>query len=456
MRGRRGVRIQSLVTSPRAHRRRSRIHTSPAFSVLGRRFPAASAIIATLALILSLSAPQMLAAAYATRGAPAHASVPAAPEPPRGALEGSGGSQVTPPAPLSAVTRGPASAGPPGEAVPLLTAKAAFAVDLTSNAELFADNADTPLPPASTTKLITALVVVQNAGLDETVQIQAGDQVDPAVYSHMGLEAGDEVTVRDLLAGLLIPSGDDAALALARYVGAKLPGDPATPPRDRFMAAMNRLATSLGMKNTHFVNPYGMDAPGHVSTARDLAIATRAFFQNQTLEQLVDQRVMTVQVGGPRARAITLYSTNQMLGEPGVLGVKTGTTDAAGQCLVLAVSRQTDRIVIVVLGSTDRYADARAILAYLDAQYRWVLLGRGGDLPGLQSALVAQGLSMMTNRTVLLTAQQAAELRYSIKPLPGSGSGPWQPAAEVVFYVGADELLRLPAYTGQTPGTASP
>ncbi|HEX3722227.1 MAG TPA: serine hydrolase, partial [Nitrolancea sp.] len=119
-----------------------------------------------------------------------------------------------------------------------LSAKAAYAVDLTNQTELYANNADQPLPPASTTKIVTAIVVVEHAQLGATVTVRADDTVDPTVYSHMGLEVGDVVTVRDLLAGMLLNSGGDAALSLSRYVGGQLPGAANEDPRQRFVDEM--------------------------------------------------------------------------------------------------------------------------------------------------------------------------------------------------------------------------
>lgn len=354
---------------------------------------------------------------------------------------------------------------PGGPAVPVggpsLSAKAAFAVDLTNQSELYALHPDEPLPPASTTKLMTALVTVKHVDLDDLVTIDPGDLVDPTIYSHMGLGAGDQVTVHDLLAGLLLPSGGDAARALARYVGASLLGSAGGDPTARFVQEMNALAASLGMSGAHFDDPDGVDAPDHVMTARDLAIAAAALFEYPALTNLVDQQTLTVQVQGPNARTLTLVNTNEMLGEPGVHGVKTGTTTDAGQCLVLAIWRGTDRIITVVLGSTDRYADTKSLLAYLDTQYTWVSLGADGSLPALQQQLKQQGLRLDTARTVLLTSDQAAKLQFRLLLPPDGGverpdDGGSTARGEVVFSVGTNELLRLPVFAAEPAGTPQP
>jgi D-alanyl-D-alanine carboxypeptidase (penicillin-binding protein 5/6) len=337
----------------------------------------------------------------------------------------------------------------PAPAPPIeLSAKAAYAVDLSNGVELYSVNADAPLPPASTTKIVTALVVAEHAGLDATVTIQADDTVDPTIYSHMGLEVGDVVTVRDLLAGMLLNSGGDAALALARFVGATLPGAVDEAPRQRFVDEMNREATTLGMRHSHFVNPDGRDTDGHVSTARDLALAAQRLFDFQILETLVGERSQDVQVQGPNARTVTLYNTNELLGAPGVHGVKTGTTDAAGQCLVLATWENGARVITVLLDSGDRYGDANALLSDLNQQFHWVRLGRNGDIAELNEELAQKGQSLGIERTVLVTAQQAADLKYTLEPHPATGGGPFQAQGDVVFFIGAQPILRLAVYAG--------
>jgi D-alanyl-D-alanine carboxypeptidase (penicillin-binding protein 5/6) len=363
-------------------------------------------------------------------------------------------STIAPPSiPIHAILK-PATVTPqpPSKLAPAapidLSAKAAYAVDLTNGVELYSVNADTPLAPASTTKIITAIVVAQHASLDATVTIQADDTVDPTIYSHMGLEVGDVVTVRDLLAGMLLNSGGDAALALARFVGATLPDAAGEEPRARFVNEMNREAAALGMKHSHFVDPDGRDTDGHVSTARDLALAAQRLFDFQTLESLVGERSQDVQIQGPNARTISLTNTNELLGAPGVHGVKTGTTDAAGQCLVLATWENGARVITVLLGSADRYGDANRLLNDLNQQFRWVRLGRNGDLTALNDELVQKGDTLGFVRTVVLSAQQAADLKYTLEMHPATGGGPFQVQGDVVFFIGAQPILRLAVYAG--------
>ncbi|HVB63300.1 MAG TPA: D-alanyl-D-alanine carboxypeptidase family protein [Nitrolancea sp.] len=359
-----------------------------------------------------------------------------------------------PTTPVSAIASAAVSPSSPAvKAAPVvqplaLSARAAYAVDLTNQTELYASNADEPLPPASLTKLVTAIVVVEHVQPDATVTIQADDTVDPTIYSHVGLEVGDVVTVQELLAGMLLNSGGDAALALSRYVGAQLPGAANEDPRQRFVDEMNRQAASLRMNHTHFLDPDGRDETGHVSTAHDIALAAARLFQYPILETLVGEAKQDIQVQGPHARTITLYNTNELLGTPGVHGVKTGTTDAAGECLVIAIQENGARIITVIMGSSDRYGDESKLLGYLNDHYRWVRLGRGGDLSALNYELTQKGYSLGIVRTELLTAAQAAELSYSLTLNPSPNSAPLKAQGYVVFFIGTQPILRLPVYAG--------
>ena len=247
-----------------------------------------------------------------------------------------------------------------------LTAQVAYAVDLSTGAVLYARNADRPVAPASTMKIVTALVTRQLLDPDTLVTIQNSDLIDPTVYSTMGLEAGDEVNVGDLLRGLLIPSGGDAGLALARVGGMALgasEGDAVS----RFVDELNSYAFIAGMTSSHFSNPVGDDAPDELASARDLVRAATLLLDDPLLVTIVRTPSTQVVVGGSDARTLTLLNTNELLARDDVFGIKTGSEDAAGQCLIAGFWRGAVRIVTVVLGSADRYADTTALMDAIDA-----------------------------------------------------------------------------------------
>lgn len=321
---------------------------------------------------------------------------------------------------------------------PVLTAYVALAVDLTAETELWSRNADDPWPPASTAKIITALTVRRLLTLDELVRIEPEDLVDPLIYANAGLQPGDELMVRDLLAAMLVASAGDAARALARVAGTRISG--AVPnPVNAFVASMNEEAQRLGLRRSRFLSPDGRDVVGQVTSARDLALATKYFLSDPVLASLITLPQMTLTVSGPSARTITLRNTNQALGWDSVIGGKTGTTVAAGQCLVLVVSRGGNLLVLVLLGSTDRYADARALLTWLDTHYRWVTLS-AKSFPALES-LRAQGITPALVPTLLLTPEEATRVTLIIER--DTSSTGWI-AGAVGLRIGNDERMRIP------------
>ena len=243
---------------------------------------------------------------------------------------------------------------------PEVSAASALLVDLDSGQTLYAVRPDDPVPPASTAKIMTALVVLQQANVDDLVTVSPNAAATSG--SRMGLAAGETLTVRDLMYGLLVPSGNDAAVALAEHVA----GSEAA-----FVALMDQTAAALGLKATRFAGVHGLDEPGQTTSASDLVVMVRAALAYPLFVQAV--ALSTGQVAGHE-----LQNTNALLGRyPGADGIKTGTTDAAGECLVASVTRHGHRLLAVVMGSRDRYADARAMLDYAAAGWRWQSM----DLP---------------------------------------------------------------------------
>ena len=266
--------------------------------------------------------------------------------------------------------------------IPDVSAASVFVGDIESGQVLFASDADVQLAPASTAKIAVALTVLDVlTDLDEVVTIEHGDEVDRSVYSNAQLEAEDEVTVGNLLYGLLLPSGNDAARALARFGGLALDPD-SDDPTATFLDAVNARAAGLGATATTILQPAGEDRDGQVSTARDLAILTAALLDNDILAEIVATGSYEMEVAGPYERVVLLTNTNALLGSDGVIGVKTGSSDAAGACLVTAMQMEGgDRVVVAVMGSTRsydadgiliedrRYGDTLALLDAVSAEY---------------------------------------------------------------------------------------
>jgi D-alanyl-D-alanine carboxypeptidase (penicillin-binding protein 5/6) len=238
--------------------------------------------------------------------------------------------------------------------VPPVSAAAAVVVDLDAGQTLYAAHAEDALPPASTAKLMTALLALQSGSMDRMVTVSPVAAATEG--SRMGLLSGEKLSVSDLMYGLLIPSGNDAAVALAELIA----GDERT-----FVARMNSTAVAMGLKNTHFANSHGMDAPDGYTSAYDLYLLTKAAFGYPLFSRIVAL---------PKATAAghALETTNELLGQyPGADGVKTGTTDLAGECLVASVSQGKHRLLVVLLGSKDRYQDARTLFDFARAGWGW-------------------------------------------------------------------------------------
>ncbi|MBU0494508.1 MAG: D-alanyl-D-alanine carboxypeptidase [Chloroflexi bacterium] len=316
---------------------------------------------------------------------------------------------------------------------PVLTAGASLLADAATGQVLYAHNADTPRPPASLTKVMTALLALDEGqgALTETVRIPAGIQT-PGTSA--GLAPGEALTLEDLLYGLLLPSGNDAARAVALHIGGT---------EEAFVAQMNARAASLQMTGTHFANPHGLDDPTHLSTATDLLILTRAALRYPTFAHIV--ATPTYAVAGHEWE-----NRNQLLTQyPGADGVKTGTTDAAGECLIASASRDGHRLIAIVLGSTDRYADAQALLDYGFAEYTRVRLDLPpGDFRRVRDAGGARvPLGLYDEVWIILPRWQRDHVRSFLllrTPIPVPGSD--VPAGIIEFTLNGQTIGSYPVF----------
>ncbi|KKU30962.1 MAG: D-alanyl-D-alanine carboxypeptidase [candidate division WWE3 bacterium GW2011_GWA1_46_21] len=245
------------------------------------------------------------------------------------------------------------------QAIPQVTSKALYAVDVKSGKVLVAVNEDEKQPPASTTKLMTALVAMDLYRLEDTVQVPAGCKNTGS--QEVNLYPGESLTVHNLLYALLISSAGDAACTLA---GGKV--DIAD-----FVAKMNEKAAALGMTTSHFSNPIGLDGPNgdHVSTARDLFVLAKVVATDPFLKKVVNTKEYLI---ANDVTAHRLTNTNDLLWNlPGSVGIKTGRTYAAGEVLAYEYADDAKDIIIVVMGSNDRFTDTKAILQWILDSYTW-------------------------------------------------------------------------------------
>lgn len=242
--------------------------------------------------------------------------------------------------------------------MPQVSAKAAFAFDLSTGEVLLDKNGQEPMLPASTTKMVTAMVALEAYQPDEVLTV--GKLSVPG--QNMGLIESEKITFLSLLYGLLVSSGNDAAEVLAQ----NYPGG-----RENFILAMNRLAQNSGFSGTHFVNPTGFDAFLHFSTAKELAFLAADALRNPLFSQIVATPQATVTSVDGKIKH-KLVSTNKLLEKvPGVQGVKTGSTANSGESLVTLIERDGHKVIISVLDSTDRFSDTEALIEWIFSNYQW-------------------------------------------------------------------------------------
>jgi len=246
---------------------------------------------------------------------------------------------------------------------PVLSARSAIVVDAEGHI-LFQRDAEKPLPNASTTKVLTALTVLDAVPLEDVVTISASASRMPP--SRMGVRAGERYTVLELLYAMLLMSANDASVALAEHVGGT---------QERFALMMNAKARALGATDTHFVTPNGLHAAGHLTTARDLALIFRVAMASPVFVAIAQTQSVDLAWPGQH-ESHRVRNTNKLLAAYGtpVLG-KTGFTNAAGRCYVGAA--QDSMLTVVMLGSRNLWRDARRL-------FDWGFQARGIRVPGKQ------------------------------------------------------------------------
>ena len=249
-------------------------------------------------------------------------------------------------------------------ALPAVAAESAVAIDAVTGRVLYAKAAHERRPPASTTKIMTAIVALETMRDENATVISATDAKRMPGSSVMGLWASAQVTYRDLLFGLMLPSGNDAALELARNLA---------PSVDAFVGEMNAKAAQLGLEDTHFVNPHGLDKRDHYSSAYDLAMIARYAMQNQRFREIVGTRQH--HLAAPLDYDV--YNGNSLLDAyPGAQGVKIGWTNRAGWTFVASAQRDGREVIVALLKTPDRNADAAALLDWSFSTFDWREAGR--------------------------------------------------------------------------------
>lgn len=245
---------------------------------------------------------------------------------------------------------------------PITYSRAVVVYDRTSKTVLYGKNENDVRAMASTTKIMTATLLIENADLSQTVEVSK--RAANTGGSRLGLKTGDKITLNDLLYGLMLCSGNDAAVQIAETVGGSVEG---------FAEMMNNKAKDLGLTNTSFVTPHGLDENGHHTTAYELAVLTDYALNNPTFAKVVNTKYYTVTINGTPK---DLSNTNELLGYlQGVNGVKTGFTNNALRCLVTSTLRNDFNIITVVLGADTRKirtSDSIKLIEYAYQNYEQI------------------------------------------------------------------------------------
>lgn len=325
------------------------------------------------------------------------------------------------------VTAGPSSAG------------ALALMDAASGRLLYGKNPDARMYPASTTKILTALLAIERGNLDARTLVSR--KAATVGESTMWLEAGEVISLNDLLYGLMLNSGNDAAVAIAEHVAGS---------EKEFARLMNERARRIGAMNTNFVNPHGLHDDRHYTTARDLGLMAREAMKNPTFAQIVATRRKTVP-WGERGWNRPLWNLNRILWSyPGADGVKNGFTDEAGRTLVASATRDGFRLVAVVLNSWDTYSEAARLLDYGFVRYR---LHREADKGDVVLSLPVDGGTAAAVRAVMgddlalaLADEEHARLRREMI-LPERLQAPvtsGQVLGKVTLYLDGSEVASAP------------
>lgn len=297
---------------------------------------------------------------------------------------------------------------------PEVSAQSAVVLTADTGTVLFEKDGHTPRPVASTTKIMTALLALEAAQEQGDPLVDITQEMVAVEGSSMGLQAGDSISLTGLAAGMLLASGNDAANAAALYLDGSL---------ESFAARMNQRAAALGMEDTHFVTPSGLDGEdaqglGHLSTAYDMALLARAALEDQAFRQLCSSPSLAVEFAEPVKR-VTYTNHNKLLAQyQGCVGVKTGFTKEAGRCLVSAAERDGALLIAVTLNAPNDWQDHTALLDYGFSQVEPYPLA-GGDVrltvPVVGSPVEVVSLRGSNGGEVTLPLGQGAQVERVVR-----------------------------------------
>lgn len=284
-----------------------------------------------------------------------------------------------------------------------INAISAIALDCDSKVVLYEKNAYTPIEIASTTKIITALVAIKCGDLNQKITISK--KAATIRGSEIGLKQGEVITLKELLYGLLMRSGNDAAIAIAEGVSGSV---------NEFLKLMNEYALEIGLLNSHFESPHGLDSSNHYSTAYDLALITAKAKQVKTFNDIVGSKDVTAD---EHNFTRSYHNINKILSLlPNSTGVKTGFTGKAGKCLVTSVKIQNRDIIIITLNCTPRWKETEKINNYIEKTYKYKKVVSKGDILG--KLILKNGnknVEIVSKRDIIIPVKNDQKIEVKIK-----------------------------------------
>ena len=293
-----------------------------------------------------------------------------------------------------------------------VNAVSAIALDCDTKLVLYQKNAYTPIEIASTTKIITALVAIKSGDLNKKITISK--KAATIRGSEIGLKEGEVITLRELLYGLLLRSGNDAAIAIAEGISGSV---------DEFLKLMNEYALEVGLLNSHFESPHGLDSSKHYSTAYDLALLTAKAKEIKFFNDIVGSKDISATENNFSRSYHNINKILYLL--PNSTGVKTGFTGKAGKCLVTSVKIQGRDVIIVTLNCTPRWKETEKINNYVDKNYKYnKIIGKGNVLGSFNIKNGVSKVEMVSKRDIIVPVKNNQKIEVKIRKPSHEASAP--------------------------------
>ena len=329
-----------------------------------------------------------------------------------------------------------------------VSAASAVLMDASSGLIIASVSPDERRPMASTTKIMTAIVALECCDIQKKIKVSK-DAVG-IEGSSVYLYAEEELTLEDLLYALLLESANDAAAAIAIDIGGSIEG---------FANLMNEKAEALGLKNTHFTNPHGLDDDGHYTTARELATITRYALENEDFARIASTYKKTIPLNGGEGERLLINHNKLLRSYDGIIGVKTGYTKKSGRCLVSAAEKDGMRLICVTLSAPDDWNDHQSLLDYGFSSYSSRLLCSKGEIEEIVPVVGGNAEYVIaTNKSALkLTLPQSASVECRLE-LPSFEYAPVSEGDRIgtaVFFAEGEEIARMPLYANFSVGEAN-